>query len=169
MRTSFSILLSILSLASSSVLALPASNTPHPYPGTQPGCGPQGCHNPTGTFGLVRSNRTYHQLCNQHSHTAQHDHRAKACFDTQLKLEKVLSAPSPRKLTGYIDGSDTNFVLFAGQIVTLDEQLELHVDEAKGENAKKHGCARVRIYHLPEWGTQLDEVWCAGHNEPIQL
>ncbi|TKY89195.1 hypothetical protein EX895_001726 [Sporisorium graminicola] len=180
MHISFSTLLAFLSIASTSILALPASSNPllsaaqhpNPFPGMQPGCGPQGCHNPTGAFGLHRSNHAYHTLCDQHAASAAHDHRAKACFDTLLKLDTNLSAPNPSRLQGYIDGSGTNFVLFAGehgQIVTLDEQLEIHVDQPRGDTARKHGCARVRIYRLPKWSLELDETWCAGYNEPIQL
>ncbi|CDR99610.1 hypothetical protein, partial [Sporisorium scitamineum] len=140
-----------------------------PAPGTQPGCGPSGCHNPTGTFGLHRSDHHYHFLCDQHSQTAKRNHKVKACFDTRIALEHYLSAPNPSKLSGYIDGSGTDFLLYAGQIVTLAEKLEIHVDEAKGEKAREHGCARVRIYELPKWTLEVDETWCAGHNEPIRL
>ncbi|KAJ9477435.1 hypothetical protein PHBOTO_000994 [Pseudozyma hubeiensis] len=170
----FASILTLVTFAISSTIALPASTSPDhipiPAPGTQPGCGPAGCHNPTGTFGLQRNNHIYHSLCDQHRPSAKYDHRVKACFDTQLKLERYLSAPSPRKLHGFIDGSDTNFVLFAGEIVTLDETLEIHVDKVKGDDkAEKHGCARVKIYHLPKWTLEVDEVWCAGHDAPIQL
>lgn len=171
--------LTLVPLAISGALALPTSDSAGiaskpqlsgPIGPTQPGCGPAGCHNPTGTFGLERNSHMYHSLCHPHSGLAQNDHRSKACFDTNLKLEKYLSAPSPRKLKGYIDGSDTNFVLFAGQIITLDEKLEIHVDEVKGnKRAKKLGCARVKIYHLPKWTLEVDQVWCAGHNQPIKL
>lgn len=77
-------------------------------PGTQPGCGPYGCRNPTGTWGLERDPRQYRALCAQHSLSAEDDYRSRACFDTDRKLEEVLSAPNPHRLYGYIDGSDTS-------------------------------------------------------------
>ncbi|EST06122.1 hypothetical protein PSEUBRA_003989 [Kalmanozyma brasiliensis GHG001] len=165
-------ILAILLLTLTSVLAVTPSHsndTPPPAPGTQPGCGPAGCHNPTGLFGLIRNPRKYDHLCDFHHIMFSHDHRPRACFDTQLPLEKYLSAPNPQTLHGFVDKTDTKFVLFAGQIVTLDERYEMHVDEVKDTKWKWGGCSRVRIYLQPRWVLERDEIWCPGHDEPIEL
>ena len=174
MKISSALIFVAFFLATSDILAAPApaSEDDHvvvPAPGTQPGCGPKGCHNPTGTFGLKYNDRVYHQICDQHSSTAKADHRPRACFNTELPLSVHLSAPSPRQLHGFIDGSGTQLALFAGEIVTLAEYLEIHVDEAQNKRDAERGCARVRIYELPPWKLQIDETWCPGRNEPIML
>ncbi|SNX82685.1 uncharacterized protein MEPE_01391 [Melanopsichium pennsylvanicum] len=98
-----------------------------------------GCHNPTGLFHLQRNDRKYHFLCDQHTHHARDAKKARACFDTNLKLSKYLSAPNPEKLHGYVDASETNFVLFVGQKVTLLRTLEIFVQQAKHKNHREMG------------------------------
>ncbi|SPO22388.1 related to conserved hypothetical Ustilaginaceae-specific protein [Ustilago trichophora] len=178
MKTIFATLLATLALATTGVLSVPVSeHEAHqaagpgygPGYGVQPGYGPNPAPNPVGLFGLKRNNQAYHALCDQHSASAKHDHRARACFDTQLVLEKYLSAPGPQRLHGYIDGSGTNMVLYAGQYITLAEKLQIHVSRAHREHDRKRGCANVEIRSLPSFKVQVHEVWCPGRNEPIQL
>ncbi|SPO21581.1 related to conserved hypothetical Ustilaginaceae-specific protein [Ustilago trichophora] len=174
MKITFATLLATLALATTSVLSVPV--TEHevhqgfgPGYGFQPGSGRKPLHNPVGLFGLKRDNQAYHALCDQHRASAKHDHRARVCFDTQLVLEKYLSAPNPNRLHGYIDGSGTNMVLYAGQYITLDEKLQIHVSRAHREHDRKRGCAYVTVHTLPWYQLQLHEIWCPGQNEPIQL
>lgn len=171
MRASFTTLLTLLSLVSAGVLGLPEPQHRQPAPGTQPGCGTKGCKNPTGLFGLKRDNHRYHALCDQGAASAQNDHTTRVCFNTQLKLKNYLSAPNPEKLWGYVDGTGTDFLLYFGQIVTLNENLEIHVDLAPERKPKHraHGCAWLRIYDRTDYSKQIDEIWCPGYNAPVEL
>lgn len=161
MKTTFSTLLCALILFFTSIHASP---TPR-----QPGYGPNPPHNPTGLFGLIRNPIKYHTLCDKHPNHPNHDHRPRACFNTQLYLKNHLSAPNPEKLHGYIDGSGTNMVLYAGQIITLSEKLEIHVNEPKREKERVKGCSEVVIYGLPEWKKQVQEIWCPYKDVAIDL
>ncbi|CCF54503.1 hypothetical protein NDA11_007484 [Ustilago hordei] len=161
MKTTFSTILIALALAGSGVLASPAPS--------QPGYGLGQPHNPTGLWGLKCDPVKYHTLCDRYPLKPSHDHRPRACFDTELILKNKLSAPNPETLQGYIDGSETNMVLYAGQIVTLNEELEIHVEEAKHADQRDIGCSRVLIYHLPKWSKQLEETWCPHQDDPIKL
>lgn len=98
MKTTFATLLATLALATTGVFSVPVSeHEAHQAPGpdygpgygVQPGYGPNPAPNPVGLFGLKRNNQAYHALCDQHSASAKHDHRARACFDTQLVLESI--------------------------------------------------------------------------------
>ncbi|KAI3488783.1 hypothetical protein L1887_47124 [Cichorium endivia] len=95
---------------------------------TQLGSGPKGAHNPTGLFGLVQDEVVYRMYCNRDKPLTGDYVRHYACFETDTVLKKSLSAPNPEHLTGYINNKGTNFVLFAGQIVTLSESIEIHVE-----------------------------------------
>ncbi|KAJ1026250.1 hypothetical protein NDA16_002337 [Ustilago loliicola] len=163
MKTAFATILAALVLAGSGALA-----SPTPFP-RQPGYGPNPPHNPTGLFGLIRDPIKYHTLCDVHSHHPSHDHRPRACFDTELVLKEHLSAPNPETLHGYIDGSNTNMVLYTGQIITLSEKLEIHVNNPKKDHEKAKGCSEVLIYQLPKWKLQMKETWCPYKNKPIEL
>ncbi|ETS62525.1 hypothetical protein PaG_03157 [Moesziomyces aphidis] len=89
---------------------------------------------------------------------------------TDTVLKKSLSAPNPEHLTGYINNKGTNFVLFAGQIVTLSESIEIHVEVPDRANAEPNKtCSHVKLYNLPEWKLKFDKQSCPGDDKPIKL
>lgn len=160
---------------------------------TQPGSGPGGAHNPTGLFGLVQDEVVYRMYCNRDKPLTGDYVRHYACFETDTVLKKSLSAPNPEHLTGYINNNGTSksnilprtlysnmtlnhrsifldFVLFAGQIVTLSESIEIHVEVPDRANAEPNKtCSQVKLYDLPEWKLEFDKQSCPGDDKPIKL
>ncbi len=160
---------------------------------TQLGSGPKGAHNPTGLFGLVQDEVVYRMYCNRDKPLTGDYVRHYACFETDTVLKKSLSAPNPEHLTGYINNKGTSkssifprtlysnktlnhrsvylrLCAVCGQIVTLSESIEIHVEVPDRANAEPNKtCSQVKLYNLPEWKLKFDKQSCPGDDKPIKL
>ncbi|SPO21582.1 related to conserved hypothetical Ustilaginaceae-specific protein [Ustilago trichophora] len=172
MKTALPAILAVLTLSAGGALAANEAVHYAPVGGPQPGiCGPEGCFYEDNLYGLSRNPPAFHALCTPYPsyYSAPHDSRSRACFDIGTYLEGSLSNPHPQRLYGFVDESDTRFVLLAGQSVTVNNRVHLVVSEPQQPQYWGTGCAEVRHYELPWYNLQYVQVWCPGLQQPILI